>query len=633
MSQAQPKRSRGSSKDLARLALRSVEKGDLDAALRTLEEAERRGKRLPSVRRRLARALSEQALSSSGGDSTERAGALREACALTPRDAGAWRNLGRLLHTLRDYAGALEAYKEAGRVGGDPEEIRRLSAVARLRMGGPGDQGESDALAVLSEGASGGETLSPPGGNGEGGGLSRALARIGVGDLEGARGEIGSLLEGRPSLGPAGERLARHYLGRLLLLEERPQEAVPYLRDAFKSERKEKSQVSRSRPHLIRALLGAALDGADPRDGASLVLEAEGLAAEDGVGPEVPAMIDVARRAFVRKMVRQDLLREALPLLEAARRREPASPHREKDLALALERLGEREKAIRRWEKAIRLAKKLFHRDRDDPMVQLFLVASLRHAARLDRQSGRTAEASRKLSFSLQLDPDRLPVRTELGEMLLGLGRYREAIRCLAPLEKAGKAGPQIWTQMGIAYDRLGQSDRAIAYWGRASEEHPLAKKLLLDRLHERFLLSFRAGDLEGARGEVERARAIDPEDRDTILHASCLAMASPGEPACVEPFLPPIPEGAGNGGGGRPARQFSPRPEAAVGIGPAVGSICCGDGTRCEAIRTLLLRLVEQEGEAGADPIRRALLAEGCRLVTQSLASALEPDDTDPEP
>ena len=325
-----------------------------------------------------------------------------------------------------------------------------------------------------------------------------------------------------------------------------------------------------------------------------------------------------------RRLVGQDRLREALPLLEAARKREPLSPHREKDLALAFERLGETDRAIRHWEKAIRLGKRRLHDNRDDSTCKRFLVAALRHTARLDRKMGRTAKSSRKLTFSLQLDPDRLPVRKELGEMLLGLGRYREALRCLAPIEEDPKAGPEVWTQMGIACDRMGQSDKAIAFWERASKSHPLARRLLIARLHERFLLSFRAGDLEGARREVDRARIVDPGDRDIVLDANCLAVAGGG----AEESLP-----ANGGNGGRGAWAFSPRPEAATGTRRLAQSVCCGDGTRCEAVRALILRLVEQEGAAGAAPVQRALLKEGCRMIVESLAASLDGAEEDERP
>lgn len=609
-----PKKTARPSRDLGRLVLRSIEKGDLDAALRLLEQAERRGKRLEAARRRLADALSERARSPGGQTRSARVAAQREACALVPRDPIAWRDLGRLLHEVGDYQGAIDAYGEADRAGDDAATTRRLSAIARLRLGDGNGRRATGPPAVAARELARADDLTDPAGR-----VTRALAGVGTGDVRGALTEIASVLQDEPPLPPRVHWNARYYLGRLLLLAGGVREAAVHLREAADLEETDPDLPQRSHPHLLRAILGTALETKEPREAVDRILEAEGIGAER---PQVAEQIDAVRRKVLRRLVIDGHLREALPLLEAARRREPASPHREKDLALAFERIGEDDKAIRHWERAIRLGKKLLHGDRSDPTAHLFLLAALRHAARLDRRTGRTPGAARKLTFSLQLDPDRPLVRKELGEMLLGLGKYREALRCLSPLQEDPEGGPEVWTQMGIACDRLGRSEQAISLWERASANHPLAKRLLLARLHERFLLRFRAGDLEGARKEVDRAREIDPDDPDGILDGSCLDLACgsvPAEPAGAG--AAPAPAGCRGG-------AFGLRPEVGPRVGRVVRSLCCGDGTRCEAVKALLLRLTEQDGDGGADPIRRALLAEGCRLVTDSLAASLEDQD-----
>ncbi|MCZ6602560.1 MAG: tetratricopeptide repeat protein [Planctomycetota bacterium] len=591
--------------DLGRLALRSLEKGDLNAALRSLEEAERRGMRLEEVRQRLARAFSEQALSGDGADSAARIAAQREACALTPRNPIAWRDLGRLLHRLGDYAGALDAYDEAERSGDDRALLKRLAAVARWRMKG----GPRSSDSIRSSTGSGSE----PSGEAWERRVAAALLLLARGQRKKARTTLHQILQGDPQLASAVARNARHYLGRLLFLDGKPLEAIPHLRKASRIEEEAPELPNGSGLHLIRALLAAALESPGDKSAPGWIAEAEGLA-----GPEDATAASLGRRAVLRCLLQDGLLEDALPWLEEERKMDPTDPKREKDLALAYERLGAPEKAIRHWERAIRLGKKRLHGDRTDAFPQRFLVAVLRHSARLDRRMGRTAEASRKLSFSLQLDPDDLSVRKNLGEMLMGLGRYRDAYRCLSPIQDDPKAGTEVWTQMGIACDRMGRADDAISLWERASKRHPLAKRLLLTRLHERFLLRFRAGDLEGAKEEIERARGIDPGDRDIHLDTNCLALAG-GADTIKDETRP------GDGGGGRLRAAFSPRPEVALQDGPAVTRICCGDGTRCEAVRALILRLVEQDGGEGAAPVQKALLDEGCRMIRESLEAALD--------
>jgi tetratricopeptide (TPR) repeat protein len=240
-------------------------------------------------------------------------------------------------------------------------------------------------------------------------------------------------------------------------------------------------------------------------------------------------------------------------------------------------------------------------------------------------------EAARKLSFSLQLDPTRYRSRCELAEILMALGKYRDALKHLLPIESDPRAGPELWTQMGIACDRLGKADEAVAYWERAADQHPLARRLLMGRLHEDFLLRFRGGDLEGARRAVERAREIDPDDRDGILDATCLFLAWEGEEddelvalASADPSR--VQPGKGWGGG-----EFGLHPEVRQGIPAVATRVCCGDGTRCDAVRSLVQRLVQKNGPQQAMEIQKSLLQEGCKVVAESLAAALEEREDGP--
>ena len=86
----------------------------------------------------------------------------------------------------------------------------------------------------------------------------------------------------------------------------------------------------------------------------------------------------------------------------------------------------------------------------------------------------------------------------------------------------------------------------------------------------------------------------------------SSLATASPGA------VLP----AKGWGGG-----EFSLKPDVRQGLPVVATTVCCGDGTRCDAVRTLVQRLVEREGIDEARRIRSSLLEEGCRVVAECLS------------
>ena len=618
-------------RDLARHALQAIEQGDLDAAIGALDQAERRGARLEEVRQKLARALSRQAFSPEVPHA-DRLSAQREACALVPRDPLVWRDLARLHYQLGDFAGALAAFREAESAGDDPREIARLIQLAELR-GGPAHDGNGGPTSVrvlkaLGAGKPDAAVAAIGQSRRRTHRLARALAHLAAGSLGKAQQQIESLLRGRGTLDPPAERIARHYLGRLLLQTGRAREAVGQLRRSDRIEEEDPRMPARSRQPLFQALLRASLESTqagDPSQALDYLREAEGLA--DPM-EDAPRRTSYVRRAILRRLLEGGQIEEALPLLEAERKRSPTSPHVEKDIALAHERLGDVERAARRGEKVIRLAKKALQTDEPEPEDRAFLVAALGHAARLDRQAGRMGEAARKLAFSLQIDPDRRVVRRELAEILMGLGKHRDALKALEPLAATGPGDPDVWTQMGIAHDRLGETDLAVALWERAAATHPLARRLLLARRHQNFLVLFRAGDLEAARAEVERARALDPTDRDGILDATCLVLAWEGEGREDDEGLielaatdPATTQAARGWGGG----EFGLRPDVRQGMPVMAQTVCCGDGTRCDAVRTLLQRLVEQKGDEGAEAIHRSLLREGCRVVAGSLAAALE--------
>ncbi len=73
---------------------------------------------------------------------------------------------------------------------------------------------------------------------------------------------------------------------------------------------------------------------------------------------------------------------------------------------------------------------------------------------------------------------------------------------------------------------------------------------------------------------------------------------------------------------------EFGLRPDVRQGMPVMAETVCCGDGTRCDAVRTLLRRLAGRNGAHGVESIQHSLLQEGCRAVAESLAASLEEGD-----
>src|SRR5439155_21985911 len=82
--------------------------------------------------------------------------------------------------------------------------------------------------------------------------------------------------------------------------------------------------------------------------------------------------------------------------------------------------------------------------------------------AALTRGQGRKEEEERLLKQMIVLEPNHAPSLSRLGELLVDMGRPREAIPYL---ERAVAARPSAedWTMYGTALAQSGQHDRALS--------------------------------------------------------------------------------------------------------------------------------------------------------------------------
>jgi tetratricopeptide (TPR) repeat protein len=85
----------------------------------------------------------------------------------------------------------------------------------------------------------------------------------------------------------------------------------------------------------------------------------------------------------------------------------------------------------------------------------------------------RTSEALRSLQRAVSINPAFAAARAELAELLLSLGRNRDAIQQLEALAALEPSRPEPLVAVGLAYARIGRPDSAVLTLGRAAEQHP----------------------------------------------------------------------------------------------------------------------------------------------------------------
>ncbi len=111
---------------------------------------------------------------------------------------------------------------------------------------------------------------------------------------------------------------------------------------------------------------------------------------------------------------------------------------------------------------------------------------------------------------ALALDPGSLPALLNRAENHLYFDRYAEAAKDLRRAAELAPRQPLVWTNLGYTHYALGQLGPAVASYREALLLEPAdarARTALSDCLR-------RQGDMEGAVGELERARDDAAEDR-----------------------------------------------------------------------------------------------------------------------
>ncbi len=126
-------------------------------------------------------------------------------------------------------------------------------------------------------------------------------------------------------------------------------------------------------------------------------------------------------------------------------------------------------------------------------------------------------EAAQVLEKAYYLDPDNVEVKINLGGAYILLGRFRDAVPILEEAARQAPDNPMVWTNLAAAY--LGhlehaskeQQDAAIAAFKRALEADP--KTPHVD--YNLGLIYLQRGDLPTALAHFQRAREVDPGDKD----------------------------------------------------------------------------------------------------------------------
>jgi len=175
---------------------------------------------------------------------------------------------------------------------------------------------------------------------------------------------------------------------------------------------------------------------------------------------------------------------------EKARDRKPEFPDTYEKLGICYGKLGEKDKALTAWETLIKLDAKQIraHVEVADLLFEKsqYDAAALHYKAYLDAKPDekavlasygatlislkRYADAYAVLKHAVELDPQFVVARHNLGVALLGLGRNEDAQREFIVVTETSPSFAEGWIHLAAAYCRTGEALKAIEALGRARE-------------------------------------------------------------------------------------------------------------------------------------------------------------------
>lgn len=237
----------------------------------------------------------------------------------------------------------------------------------------------------------------------------------------------------------------------------------------------------------------------------------------------------------------QDQAKEAEPFVRAAVRVRPGNRDYHSNLGLILKKMGNSAEAIESFSAALLI-------DPEFPAALLNLgniylatrqlvraETCFRHLLDIDGNNadgcnslasmlasqGRTEEAVQLLEQSLEVRPDYVNARVNLGRLLGKLGRYEEAVKHLRHANDCCSGDPVLLRDLGHTLQQLGKHDEALLVYNRAAELAPNDAKSYVGIGH----VQQASGQWIEAEASYQRALTMDPENADALNNLGSVLM------------------------------------------------------------------------------------------------------------
>ncbi len=125
----------------------------------------------------------------------------------------------------------------------------------------------------------------------------------------------------------------------------------------------------------------------------------------------------------------------------------------------------------------------------------------------------RYLDAEKALSKSFSLNPANADIATDLGSIFIATGNMKKSLRFLKIAQIRDNNMHIVFNNMGAAHAQIGQNKKAIGYWEKALEIHPLMTEVHINMgvVYERM------GKKKKAIAAYQKA--LEQDNRNTMAH------------------------------------------------------------------------------------------------------------------
>ncbi|MEW6208801.1 MAG: hypothetical protein AB1631_10565 [Acidobacteriota bacterium] len=218
---------------------------------------------------------------------------------------------------------------------------------------------------------------------------------------------------------------------------------------------------------------------------------------------------------------------QAVELWQECLKSRPGNERLLRNAAIGCEKLGRKEEAADYWRALTRLWRQQVTGRKADEQLKDRLSRLEDHLVNLMIETGKPIhEILAELKSALKLDPSNIALRRKCADIFLELDNPQQALRQLEHIERKHGESADLLVHKGMALDMMRRRGAARKCFERAFDmepSNPAARRIFLSMLGDEAVAAEREDDMDRAIEICQRQLSIDPEYIPAVFHISSL--------------------------------------------------------------------------------------------------------------